>query len=120
LLKLAKVLFKRCRHPIYRGLNELVAEVKQNVPEIIKKRSVSLHKPEGKVLTVGKKKRGGKTNVTSVSLDPELADEAKRTARSLGLSLSGLIRQLLRAQIMTDADLTIRRERKGHHSSSKD
>jgi hypothetical protein len=75
---------------------------------------------EQKVVTAPKKDRAGRTNIISVSLDPELADEAKRAARSLGLSLSGLIRQLLRAEIMTNADLTIRRERKGTHSSSKD
>jgi hypothetical protein len=33
------------------------------------------------------------------------------------MTLSGLIRQLLRAQIMTDADLTIRRKRKENGSS---
>jgi antitoxin component of RelBE/YafQ-DinJ toxin-antitoxin module len=72
---------------------------------------------EGKIVTAGKKKRAGKTNIVSVSLDRELADEAKRVARSLGMTLSGLIRQLLRAQIMTDADLTIPRERKEDDSS---
>jgi antitoxin component of RelBE/YafQ-DinJ toxin-antitoxin module len=68
-------------------------------------------------VTTPKKKRAGTTNIISVSLDRELADEAKRIARSLGMNVSGLIRQLLRAQIMTDADLTIHRERKGKDSS---
>jgi antitoxin component of RelBE/YafQ-DinJ toxin-antitoxin module len=66
-----------------------------------------LHKPEEKVVTASKKKRGGKTDISSVSLDRELADEAKGVARRLGMTLSGLIRQLLLAQIMNDADLTI-------------
>jgi antitoxin component of RelBE/YafQ-DinJ toxin-antitoxin module len=71
-------------------------------------------------VTARKKKRAGRTNIISVGLDRELADESKQVARSLGMTLSGLIRQLLRAQIMTNADLTIHREKKGNHSSSKD
>jgi antitoxin component of RelBE/YafQ-DinJ toxin-antitoxin module len=67
-------------------------------------------------VTAPKKKRAGRTNIISVSLDRELADEAKQVARSLGMTLSGLIRQLLRAQIMTD-DLTIRRKGKENESS---
>jgi antitoxin component of RelBE/YafQ-DinJ toxin-antitoxin module len=68
-------------------------------------------------VTARKKKRAGRTNIISVGLDRELADESKQVARSLGMTLSGLIRQLLRAQIMTDADLRIRRERKENDSS---
>jgi antitoxin component of RelBE/YafQ-DinJ toxin-antitoxin module len=68
-------------------------------------------------VTAPKKKRAGRTNIISVSLDPELADEAKRVARSLGMTVSELIRHLLRAQSMTDADFTIRRERNENDSS---
>jgi hypothetical protein len=90
-------------------LNELVTEAKQNVPETTKKRSVSLHKPEQKVVTAPKKARG---KTISVSVDRELADEAKQVARSSGMSVSFLIKHLLREHIITNADLTIHRERK--------
>lgn len=54
-----------------------------------------------------KKSRTRNTNIISVSLEPELADEAKRVARRLGLTVSGLIRALLRRQIISDTDLTL-------------
>lgn len=56
---------------------------------------------------VARKKKNRHTNIVSVSLEPELAEEAKRVARRLGLTVSGLIRALLRRQIISDADLTL-------------
>jgi len=98
-------------------VNEVAAEARaklaSNNQKAIRTRLSSL---EQKVVTAPKKKRAGTTNIISISLDRELTDEAKRVARSLGMTLSGLIRQMLRAQIMTDADLTIRRKRKENHS----
>jgi antitoxin component of RelBE/YafQ-DinJ toxin-antitoxin module len=76
-----------------------------------------VHKPEQKVEIAPKKKRAGKTTVISVSIDRELADEATRVARSLGMSVSFLIRHLLREHIMSNADLTIHREKKQNDSS---
>ena len=84
-----------------------------NNQKAILTRSSSL---EQKVVTTPKKKRAGTTNIISISLDRELADEAKRVARSLGMTVSELIRHLLRAQSMTDADFTIRRKTKENDS----
>ena len=94
------------------GVNEVAAEASNNQKAI----RTSLSNLEQKVVTAPKKKRAGTTNIVSISLERELTDEAKRVARSYGMTLSGLIRQMLRAQIMTDADLTIRRKRKENNS----
>jgi len=47
------------------------------------------------------------TLIVSVSLEPELHEEAKTIARRYGMSISMLIRQLLRRQIADGGDLTI-------------
>jgi hypothetical protein len=98
-------------------VNEVAAEARANRAKNNQKAILTrLSDLEQKVVTAPKKKRAGTTKIISISLDRELTDEAKRVARSLGMTLSGLIRQLLRAQIMTDADLTICRKRKENDS----
>jgi hypothetical protein len=59
------------------------------------------------VIKPAKKKRTRTTNIISVSLEPELAEEARRTAQRLGMTVSGLIRQLLRQQVIRGSDLII-------------
>ena len=48
-----------------------------------------------------------KTTIVSVSLESELHQEAKKTAHRLGMTVSMLVRQLLRRQIQTGGDLTV-------------
>lgn len=68
---------------------------------------------------VAKKRRNRNTNIISVSLEPELAEEAKRVARRLGLTVSGLIRALLRRQIISDTDLTLPIEKRKENDLPK-
>jgi antitoxin component of RelBE/YafQ-DinJ toxin-antitoxin module len=81
---------------------------------LIQKRTPDL-KP---VIKTAKKKRTRTTNILSVSLEPELAEEARRAAQRLGMTVSGLIRQLLRQQVIRGSDLIIPIDKSEHESRS--
>src|SRR6516225_6717564 len=59
------------------------------------------------VIKPAKKKQTLTWQVVSVSLEPELAEEARRTAQRLEIPVSGLIRQLLRQQVIRQSDIII-------------
>jgi antitoxin component of RelBE/YafQ-DinJ toxin-antitoxin module len=54
-----------------------------------------------------KKAKTRHTTVVSVSLEPELHDDAKKMAKRYGMTVSLLIRVLLRRQSITGGDLAI-------------
>ena len=56
------------------------------------------------------KRKNRLTTIVSVSLEPELAEEAKRVAARYSMTVSGLIRQLLITASVDGVKLTPRKE----------
>ena len=63
---------------------------------------------QGLVRKQSGKKKTRNTTIISISLEPEEALEARRVAKRFGLTVSGLIRLLLRERAITGAEITIR------------
>ena len=61
-------------------------------------------------VTKAKKPKTRLTTVVSVSLEPELAEEAKRVAERYSMTVSGLIRQLLITASVDGVKLTPRKD----------